>query len=97
MHGQATASSSSSSSFTHGTSNWADAGSQGADHSSSSSSSFLEPLHVLCERVVAQQMVEPRTAPAILEYADVAGVTSLGSVCAACRAAVHIRQCCIET
>jgi hypothetical protein len=75
---QATAS---STSFTSASRSWDLAVAHGADSSSGSSNSscFPEPLHVLCERVVAQQMVEPRTAPAILEYADVAG----GADCAA--------------
>jgi hypothetical protein len=69
MHGHSIAAASSSGGAVD-SSHWQDAGVDDAD---SSSSSFPEPLHVLCERVVAQQMVEPRTAPAILEYADVAG------------------------
>jgi hypothetical protein len=65
-------------------SSWEPAELHGANDGSSSSSggsgssSFPEPLHVLCERVVAQQMVEPRTALAILEYADVAGEIDRG-------------------
>jgi hypothetical protein len=75
---QATAS---STSFTSASRSWDLAVAHGADSSSGSSNSSCvpEPLHVLCERVVAQRMVEPRTAPAILEYADVAG----GADCAA--------------
>jgi hypothetical protein len=51
-------------------------GSTGKIGSSSSSSRRqrgVEALHVICERAVALQLVEPRTAPALLEYADVAG------------------------
>jgi hypothetical protein len=42
-----------------------------------------EYLHSICQRVVALQLVEPRTAPILLEYADVASAHLLKAYCLA--------------
>jgi hypothetical protein len=42
-----------------------------------------ESLHSICQRVVALQLVEPRTAPTLLEYADVASAHLLKAYCLA--------------
>ena len=43
--------------------------------------SRVETLQLLCQRSVAQQLVDPRTVLAILEYADMAGAVLLRSYC----------------
>jgi hypothetical protein len=64
------------------------AGTDDAGHDSSSRRSGgqdlgPESLHSICQRVVALQLVEPRTAPTLLEYADVASAHLLKAYCLA--------------